>query len=155
MSWRARGWTDRVRAMTRSTLSLLLLALFACVGCGSVQGPHVRFATASASEIEAADASGQAVWYDFEAGDQVPLQMGLLGVAEAVTEQPIRMVAQRPFSIVVFPDGRTAFSFDGSSLVSARTVARWSIGLGTDGERGRAAIVLFIGQAQDVPPELQ
>jgi len=141
--------------MTRTKLSILLLAALGCVACGAPQGPHVRFASASPSEIEAAQATGETIWYDFEAGDEVPLEMGLLGVAEAVTDQPIRMVAQRAFSIVVFPDGRTAFSFDGSSLVSAQRVARWSVALGHDAQRGRAAIVLFIGQAQDVPPELR
>ena len=125
------------------------LPLFvALVACGAPQGQHVRFARASASEIDAARESGQLVWYDFEAGDEVPMSLGLLGVAEAITEQPVRMVAQRPFSILIYPDGRTAFSFDGSAVVSGQTSARWSIALGSDENGGRAALVLFLGPHQ-------
>lgn len=123
--------------------------------CGPPQGRHVRFAHASQSEIEAARESGQVVWYDFEAGDEVPLQFGLLGVSQAMTESPTRMIAQRPFSIVMFPDGRTMFSFDGSSLTRPEQAARWSIVLGSDPNGGRAGLVLFIGQRQDMPDELR
>lgn len=106
-------------------------------------------------QIQEAEQSGQVVWYDFEAGDEVPLEFGLLGVAQAVTDQPVRMVAQRPFSIVVFPDGRTMFSFDGQSLTSGNQAARWSVALGSDERGGRAAMILFIGQQQDLPPQLR
>ncbi len=95
------------------------------------------------------------VWYDFEAGDEVPLAFGLVGVSQAVTEQPARMVAQRPFSIVVFPDGRTMFSFDGAHLTDPRVAARWSIALGSDAQGGRAAVILFIGRREDMPQEMQ
>ncbi len=123
--------------------------------CGAPQGPHVRLARASPSQIEAAANSGQAVWYDFEAGDDVPLEFGLLGVSRAVTDQPIRMVAQRPFSIVILPGGQTYFSFDGHSLTPANQAARWSMAIGSDESGGRAALILFIGQRQDLPQELQ
>jgi hypothetical protein len=136
-------------------LAVALPFVLLAAACGSPQGPHVRFARASSSEIEAARNSGQVVWYDFEAGDEVPLEFGLLGVSEAITDQPTRMIAQRPFSIVVFPDGRTMFSFDGSSLTSPRVAARWSIALGSDDRGGRAGLLLFIGQPQDVPQELR
>lgn len=124
------------------------MALVALGACGGPQGQHVRFARASSGEIEAARSSGEVVWYDFQAGDEVPMSLGLLGVAEAVTEQPVRMVAQRPFSIIVYPNGTTAFSFDGSSVVSGQTSARWSIALGSDENGGRAALVLLLGPHQ-------
>lgn len=142
-----------IRAPGRlASLALLALTLAAC---GAPQGPHVRFARASAAEIEAARDSGQVVWYDFDAGDEVPLEFGLIGVSEALTEQPARMVARRPFSIVMFPDGRTYFSFDGRSLTSPQMAARWSIALGSDANGGRAGLLLFIGQPGDLPPELR
>jgi hypothetical protein len=65
------------------------------------------------------------------------------------------MVAQRPFSIVVFPSGQTMFSFDGTSLVDPRMAARWSIALGADDSGGRAVLVLFIGLPGDLPEELR
>lgn len=136
-------------------LSLVALVALLAPGCGAPQGPHVRFAQASRAEIEAAQHGDRVVWYDFEAGDDVPLAFGLVGVAEALTDQPQRMVAQRPFSIVVFPDGRTMFSFDGSSLVDPRMAARWSIALGSDDNGGRAALILFIGLPGDLPEELR
>ena len=144
-----------MRKLVGRLLPLGFLVLAAAAGCGAPQGAHVRFARASASEIEAARESGQVVWFDFEAGDEVPLEFGLLGVGEGVTEQPTRMVAQRPFSIVIFPDGRTMFSFDGSSLTSPQMAARWSIALGTDGQRGRVGLVLFIGRPQDMPQQVR
>ncbi len=133
---------------------LFALALVA-IGCGGAPGRHLRFARASQAQIEEAQRSRQVVWYDFEAGDEVPLEFGLLGVSEAIADAPIRMVAQRPFSIVLFPDGRTAFSFDGRSLRAAQTTARWNIALGADENGGRATLVLFIGEEQDIPRELR
>lgn len=137
------------------TLVLVVFLAFAG-GCAGPQGPHVRFALASGEEIRAAQASGETVWYDFEPGDDVPLRLGLVGVATAIGDQPTRMIAQRSFSIVVFPNGGTAFSFDGQTLLAPAAVARWAIALGAEeGGRGEAAIVLFIGEAADVPSELR
>lgn len=138
-----------MNAGLRSLVLSLSLAL-ALAACGGPQGAHVRFARASPSEIQAAQNSGQVVWYDFEAGDEVPLEFGLIGVADAETEQPTRMIARRPFSIVIFPDGRTYFSFDGGTLTNPQMAARWTVALGADDQRGRAAFLLFIGQQQDL-----
>lgn len=137
------------RLLVLATLLLLWSA------CGAPQGPHVRFARASHTEIQAAANSGEVVWYDFEAGDEVPLRFGLIGVSQAVTEQPTRMVAQRAFSIVMFPDGRMMFSFDGSSLTSPQIAARWTIALDSDESGGQGGLLLFIGEPQDLPPELR
>jgi|GEM_PF-3061420 len=139
---------------TRSSLlpvGISLVALLAAVGCGAAQGPHVRFARTNAAEIAAARATGDVIWYDFAQGDEVPLALGVLGVMEAVTEPPIRMVAKRAFSIVVFPNGNTMFSFDGQSL-EPPTAARWAIGLEAENDRPGATIVMFIGQPSDMPP---
>ena len=136
-------------------LALLFLALLSAAGCGAPQGPHVRFAQASQAAIETARSSGQVVWYDFEAGDEVPIMFGLIGVSEAISEQPSRMVARRPFSIVIFPDGSTMFSFDGRSLTSPQVAARWSIALDADAEGGRAGLLLFIGEHEDLPEGLR
>src|SRR5688500_15864055 len=95
--------------------AFLLVSTFV-LGCGAPQGPHVRFAHSSMQEIEAARGQNQVIWYDFEAGDEVPLMFGLVGVSEAISPQPARWVARRAFSVVVFPDGTTMFSFDGRSL---------------------------------------
>lgn len=65
------------------------------------------------------------------------------------------MVAQRPFSVVVFPNGRTLFSFDGHTLTSGDQAARWSSLLGSSETGGRAGLLLFVGRQQDLPAELR
>lgn len=142
--------TVRVGAMLSG-----VLAVMTSVGCGARPQTHVRFARAAPEEIHTAESSGEVVWYDFEPGDEVPMAFGLLGVAEAVTETPVRFIAQRPFSIVVFPNGDTLFSFDGHSLMSGMYAARWSIALGAGPEGGRAAILLYVGNPNDVPADLR
>lgn len=137
----------------RLSLALALLTLAAC-GPRS-QGPHLRFAQASAVDIRAAAESGQIIWYDFEPGDEVPMILGLVGMAEAISEPPARMVAKRHFSIVVFPDGRTFFSFDGEHLVRGEQLARWTIGLEPAGAGGGAVLLMFVGQPQDMPQEMR
>lgn len=141
--------------MISARSSLLVVSLFSVAACGAPQGLHVRFAHASHAEIQAAHQGQQPVWYDFEAGDEVPLAFGLIGVSQAITEQPTRMIARRPFSIVVFPGGQTMFSFDGQTLTSPEYAARWSIGLDSDERGGSAALLVFIGQPDDMPAELQ
>jgi hypothetical protein len=94
------------------------------------------------------------VWYDFEPGDDVPIVLGLIGIAEAVSQPPARMVARRHFSIVMFPDGRTYFSFDGRRLIDGTHLARWTMGLEpTDEGGGVAVLLMFIGQQQDMPDQ--
>lgn len=141
-------------AMRLALLCLGLLLATATAGCGAPQGPHVRFAHTTVQELDAARSQGRVVWYDFEAGDDVPLVFGLVGVSEAVSE-PVHWVARRPFSVVVFPDGTTMFSFDGQSLTSATLAARWSVALDADEGGARAALLVFIGERSDMPPELQ
>lgn len=132
------------------------LALFSFgSGCSRANGPHVRFAEASSAEIENAQRSGEIIWYDFEPGDSVPIVFGLVGVSEAVSETPVRWVARRRFSVVVYPDGRTLFSFDGRRLVPGNIAAAWSLGLGAGEQGGEATLLLFIGEQQDLPRELQ
>ncbi len=134
-----------------SSLSLVL-AVLTLTACGPRSaGPHVRFSQASAADLEAAAQSNQIIWYDFEPGDEVPIILGLVGIAQAVSEPPARMIARRHFSIVVFPDGRTFFSFDGERLVSGEQLARWNITLEPAGQGGGAVLLMFIGQAQDMP----
>jgi len=130
------------------SVGVSLVALLSA--CGGPQGPHVRFARTNAAEIAAARATGDVIWYDFAQGDEVPLALGVLGVMEAVTEPPIRMVAKREFSIVVFPDGHTMFSFDGQSL-EPPTAARWAIGLEAENNQPGATIVMFVGHESDMP----
>ncbi|MCA9576190.1 MAG: hypothetical protein KC668_12170 [Myxococcales bacterium] len=137
----------------RLSLALALLTLGACGP--RTTGPHVRFAQASAADLHAAQQSGQVVWYDFEPGDDVPIVLGVIGMAEAVSQPPARLVARRHFSIVLFPDGRTFFSFDGRHLVDPTHLARWTIGLEPNDDTGSgvAVLLMFIGQAQDMPSD--
>ena len=126
----------------RLSLALSLLTLGACGP--RTTGPHVRFAQASAADLHAAQQSGQVVWYDFEPGDDVPIVLGVIGMAEAVSQPPARLVARRHFSIVLFPDGRTFFSFDGRHLVDPTHLARWTIGLEPNDDTGSGVAVLLI-----------
>lgn len=140
--------------MLKHLPALIALCLLG-VGCGGGPVTHVRFATASSAEIQAARESNGVVWYDFEAGDEVPIRLGILGVAEAVTDPPIRLVTQRPFSVVVLPNGQTYFSFDRRRTVMSNMATRWTIGMIPGDNGGEVALITFIGLPQDLPQALQ
>ncbi|HJK91810.1 MAG TPA: hypothetical protein RMH85_11445 [Polyangiaceae bacterium LLY-WYZ-15_(1-7)] len=140
---------------TRAPL-LLAAALLTLSACGAPQARHVRFAHATATQLQALQ-DEEVVWYDFQPGDEVPMVFGLLGVASAGTgDGPIPMVARRPFSIVVFRDGRTRMSFDGEHLWGG-DFGKWGVVLHPNEATGRGelGLLLFMGRPQDMPEELR
>ena len=139
--------------MTRAILTTagiaLALTLTACGG--APRGPHVRMAHASATEIEAAQATNGPVFYDFEPGDRVPILLGVMGLFEAFAEPAPTLIARRQFSVVIYPNGNTFFSIEGGRLMSANALARWGLAFEGTPSGGQAALVLLVGRAEDMP----
>ncbi len=132
--------------------SLLLVLLVMVCACGSSQGPRVRYANASPQELAAAE-NEPVVWYEFQPGDQVPVDFAFLGMAEMGAER-LRMVVQRPFWIVVHQNGHVNFSFDNRRQV-ANPFSRWGFLIGEGDRRGRTGLVMYVGPAHEAPAQLR
>lgn len=126
---------------------VLLLLVSAC---GAPQGPHIRYAQATPQELAAAEQE-DTVWYEFHPGDEITMLFAFLGMAEMGGE--LRMVVKREFFIVTHK-GRTYFSFDGRSL-EANPFSRWGMLIGRGNERGRTALMMYVGPANEAPAELR
>jgi hypothetical protein len=132
----------------------ILLVLAGLTGCGAgLSGPRVRFATATEQQLQAVQAE-DIVWYEFRQGDEVPLHFVLVGVAEGENDKPIALRAKRTFYLVTFKNRPPAFSFDGKSIVTQDS-GKVGITLGRIEGANRAAVVVFVGQQSDMPPDLQ
>lgn len=127
-------------------------ALAMMVGCGAPQGPHVRYVQASPEQLASVEGE-QVVWYEFQAGDEVPMGFAFLGMAELGSNN-LRMTVRRPFWIVVFQSGRTSFSFDGHTLVD-NPFSRWGMMVGRGDQRGSMALLMYVGPADEAPPALR
>jgi hypothetical protein len=137
----------------RSLIFVTLLATL--VGCGAPGGPRVRYAHATPADLAAVEGA-KTVWYEFQAGDVVPMNFVFLGIFEASTPQPVRMVAQKNVWVVVTKNKKTAFSFDGRRLVAGEEIAKWVMLMGTRGEQaGQVTTGLIVGRQNDLPPELR
>ncbi len=134
----------------RGALLLVLALLAACVGAND--GVRIHFATASPEALAAAEKE-PVVWYEFKPGDELPVMFGFIGMAEMGSDE-LPLVVKRPFWIVAFEDGRTSFSFDGKTLIS-NPFSRWGMLLGTGEERGKMAVIMYVGPANEAPEQLK
>jgi hypothetical protein len=124
------------------------------MGCGMPQAPRIRFATASEAQLKAAELEDM-VWYEFRRGDEVPIAFMLVGVTEGITPEAIHARATRTFYLVVRKHGPPMFSFDGEHLVE-HDAGKAAITLGrTRDGTNQVGVVVFLGQEQDMPPELK
>lgn len=139
----------RFRMKTPSAVLAAMLTL-AGVGCAPPK-TIVRFTQATEAQLNAVE-DGQTIWYEFQPGDEVPLNIGLIGSAEAVAPN-LELVAKRRFFIVVWPYGPPLLSFDGESTVyeGSKTFIAFE-----KGEAGNTINVLtYLGLPADMPVELQ
>lgn len=136
-----------------AALSLVVSAL-SFMGCGGgPQGPRIRFAQASSAQIQSAQ-NEDVVWYEFRAGDRVPMIFVLQGIVKAEAETPVFLEATRDFWVVVYKDGRQFFSFDGAHLYRGE-LGKFGLFLAATEEGPASAVMLFIGQRADMPAELR
>ena len=127
-----------------------LVALFSLACVKTPQGPHVHYARATPQDL--ASVENQAtVWYEFKVGDQVPMSFVFIGMAEMAANN-LRMVVKRHFFIVRHND-RQFFSFDGRTLVQ-NPFSRWGMVIGRGQDRGNAAVMMYVGPANEAPRDL-
>jgi hypothetical protein len=143
--------------MKPCTWSLLLLALSSTTlgGCARATGPRVRVATATAAELAAVDDKDE-VWYEFQPGDIVPVQLGFMGVVEGGSSQPAVFRAKKRFFFVMFKGRPMQISFDGESFAGERS--RQSVilvGPREDGKGGELGWIIYMGESGDPEAELK
>ena len=138
---------------TSFALVVALTCLFGVSGCGAPQGPHIRFAQATSAQLQSAQ-NEEVVWYEFHAGDEVPMVFVLRGIVEADAPQAISLRATRDFQVVVFQDGRQFFSFDGRHLFQGE-LGKFGLFLTSNEGRPMTGVMLFIGQREVMPAELR
>ena len=132
----------------RTALTAALIALAA--GCAPPR-TIVRFTQATEAQLKAPE-NGQAIWYEFQPGDEVPLNIALIGSAEAVAPN-LKLVAKRRFFLVVSSYGPPRLSFDGESTAyeGSQTFLAFE-----KAELGNTLNVLtYLGLPADMPVELQ
>src|SRR5687767_1020972 len=95
-------------------LGALVLALFT-VGCGATMGPKVRVATATPAELKAAEEADN-VWYEFQPGDVIPVNLAFLGAFEGGARQPAVFRAKQRMFFVMFKNAPMQISFDGKTF---------------------------------------
>lgn len=130
-----------------STSFVLLLAGLA--GCAAPPS-YVRFVTATEAQLTAFETDG-VVWYEFQPGDEVPLNLAVLGVSEAGTEG-VMLRAKRRFFIVIRKGAPPAFSFDGESI---STGSETFLAFGREGDKNTLNVLTYLGPPEDMPPELK
>ena len=133
-------------------LSAAIVALaLSAVACGPPDGRRVRFVTATAAELDAANQE-RVVWYEFKPGDTVPLAMVFTGVVESAT--PIHAKAKSNFWLVVQKGQPIAFSFDGEHVV-AQNAGQVALALGQHEGTNQVGVLVYMGRPEDTPSELK
>ncbi len=143
--------------MKSFTFPLVLLALSSAAlgGCARATGPHVRVATATRAELAAAEKQDE-VWYEFQPGDVIPVQLGFLGAVEGGSGQPVIFRAKKRFFFVMFKGRPMQISFDGQSFAGER--AHQNVILVAprdDGKGGELGWIIYMGESGDPEAELK
>jgi hypothetical protein len=133
-------------------IGLLALALG---GCGPKAGPHIRVATATAAQLSAAE-NEDTVWYEFQPGDVVPVQLGFLGVVEGGSDGPAVFRAKQHFYFVTLKNQPMQISFDGKSFAGPHSSQSLIAVLPRkDGGGGQLGWVIYMGESGDPEAELK
>jgi hypothetical protein len=128
---------------------LVLLVVGSLAGCAAPP-TYIRFVNATEAQLAAADTEGVA-WYEFQPGDEVPLNMAVLGVSEAVAEG-IVLRAKKRFYIVVRKGASPALSFDGQSIAYG---SETFLGFGREGDKNTLNVLTYVGPREDMPEKLR
>lgn len=130
-----------------------LLGLSLLAACGPSMGPKVRVATATAAQLEAVQNEDN-VWYEFEQGDLIPIQLGFLGVMEGGSKAA-GFRAKQHFYFVMFKNAPMQVSFDGKTFAGQHG-SQSLIGVipREDGKGGQLAWFIYMGESGDPTAEL-
>src|SRR6478752_8015161 len=130
------------------------LFLAALAACGPAMGPTVRVATATPAQLAALEDKDN-VWYEFQAGDVIPVQLGFMGVMEGGSREAV-FRAKQHFYFVMFQHAPMQISFDGKSFAGPN--AHQSL-IGVvprkDGKGGELGWVIYVGESGDAKAELE
>src|SRR5688572_7529816 len=136
-----------------SRVGLLSLVLFASA-CGAAQGPRVRVATATQSQLQAVEEEDN-VWYEFQPGDLVPVHFGFMGAVEGGTDGPAALRAKQQFFLVTSKQGPLRLSFDGETFVGGSSMQAIIAPVPRkDGKGGALLWMLYMGESGDAEAEL-
>jgi hypothetical protein len=117
-------------------------------------GPTVRVATATPAQLAALEDKDN-VWYEFQAGDVIPVQLGFMGVMEGGSREAV-FRAKQHFYFVMFQHAPMQISFDGKSFAGPN--AHQSL-IGVvprkDGKGGELGWVIYVGESGDAKAELE
>jgi len=117
-------------------------------------GPTVRVATATPAQLAALEDKDN-VWYEFQAGDMIPVQLGFMGVMEGGSREAV-FRAKQHFYFVMFQHAPMQISFDGKSFAGPN--AHQSL-IGVvprkDGKGGELGWVIYVGESGDAKAELE
>lgn len=123
-------------------LPLMMLGL-ASVACMGPSGPRVHVASATRADLEAVQ-NEDTIWYEFRAGDVVPFQFLLIGVAVS-GDKPIEMRATRDFWLVMSKDAPMQISYDGETLATNQVELLSVVMPGPD-ERATLVWLNYVGE---------
>ena len=143
-----------LRATLRTLATVASLGLLAA--CMPPQGPHVRVATATPAEL-AAVRDKDNVWYEFEAGDVIPLQLGFVGAIQGGTMERGGVVrAKRKLYFVMKKNAPMQISFDGKSFASPDS-SKFVVAVAPrEGQpAGELVWIIYIGESGNVQEALE
>ncbi len=104
----------------RWTFAATLLSAALAQGCVVNTGPRIRVATVTPAELAAVQDEPM-VWYEFQPGDVVPVQLGFIGVVQGLTDQPVALRATKRFFLVMRKDQPMLISFDGETFAGPQS----------------------------------
>ena len=133
-------------------LSFALLLAGLSLACGAQRHNTVRFVTATPADLKTAEQQDE-VWYEVQAGDELPLHFVFAGVANGVNEMPLVLKAQKPFYFVSRKDGRFYFSFDGQTI--AHEAGKFAITLVPGPPSNKAGILIYLGKPEEMEATLE
>ncbi len=134
---------------------VLPLAMFWSACATGPRGPHIRVATATAEQLAAAE-NEDFVWYEFQPGDLVPVQLLFVGAVEGGSEGPAGFRAKRRFFFVTSKNGPMRISFDGETFAGENS-SQWIVAVlpRKDGPGGQLGWVIYMGESGDPEAEIK
>lgn len=124
------------------------------LACGPRMGPKVRVATATAEQLRAVEDEDN-VWYEFQPGDIIPVQLGFLGAMEGGSRGAVVFRAKQHFYFVMQKNGPMQISFDGESYAPQNgSQSLIAVVPREDGKGGQLGWFIYMGESGDPKGEL-